>query len=132
MLRPQEQNQDPKSPEWPRPEWPQEFKELYREFEDVLVDKLEYAQNITCPPMDVDPQPGVKPFFTRKPCTTPLHWADKVKKEVKKLIKASIIERIPPNEQAQWISPAGFVAMDKKGEKLSLICDLCQLNKGVK
>ena len=46
-LRPWEQNPDPKSPEWPRPEWPQEFKDLCREFEDVLVDKSEYAQNIT-------------------------------------------------------------------------------------
>ena len=99
-LRPWEQNLDPKSPEWPHPEWPQEFKELCREFEYVLLDKLEYAQNITCPPMDVELQLGVKPIFARKPCKTPLHWADKVKKEVKKLVKAGIIEWIPANEQA--------------------------------
>ena len=36
-LRPREQNPDPKSLEWPRPEWPQEFKDLFTEFEDILV-----------------------------------------------------------------------------------------------
>ena len=60
--------------------------------------------------MDVEIQAGVKPFFTRKPRKTPLHSAEKVKKEVKKLIKAGMIERITANKAAQWISPAGFVA----------------------
>ena len=55
-----------------------------------------------------------------------------MKKEVKKLIKAGIIERIPVNESKAWISPAGFVAKDEKEEKLRLVCDLRQLNKGVK
>ena len=63
--------------------------------------------------MDVELQTGVKPFFTRKPRKTPLHWAEKDKKEVKKLIKAGIIEPIPANKQAEWISPAGFVAKDE-------------------
>ena len=99
-LRPQEQNPEPQSPAWPHPEWPQEFKDLCKEFEDVLIDKLEQAQNITCPPMDVELQTGVKPFFTRKPRKTPLHWADKVKREVKKLMKAEIIKIIPANKQA--------------------------------
>ena len=57
---------------------------------------------------------------------------EKVKKEVKKLIKAGVIERIPAKESALWISPAGFVAKDEKEEKLRLVCDLRQLNKGVK
>ena len=82
--------------------------------------------------MDVELQNNSKPFYARKPRKTPLHWAEKVKKEVKKLIKAGIIERIPANESAAWISPAGFVAKDDKEEKLRLVCDLRQLNKGVK
>ena len=55
-----------------------------------------------------------------------------MKKEVKKLVKAGIIEWVPANESAAWISPAGFVTKDAKKEKLRLICDLCQLNRGVK
>ena len=82
--------------------------------------------------MDVKLQTGAKPFFTRKPRKTPLHWGEKVKKEVKKLLKAGVIERIPANESAQWISPAGFVAKDEKEEKLRLVCDLCKLNKACK
>ena len=116
----------------PLPEWPQELKDLCMEFEDVLVKELEQAQNITCPPMDVELQASVKPCFTRKPRNTPLHWAYKVKKEVEKLLKAGIIERILANKQALCISPAGFMAKDEKEEKLRFICDLRQLNKGVK
>ena len=108
------------------------MKELCEEFSDVLVEELTQAQNIQCPPMDVELMTGVKPFFARKPRKTPLHWGEKVKKEVKKLLKAGVIERIPANEAAQWISPAGFVAKDEKEEKLRLVCDLRQLNKACK
>ena len=96
------------------------------------MEEQEYAQNIQFPLMNMEPQPGVRPFFARKPHKTPLHWADKVKKEVKKLITARIIEGIPANEQAQWISPAGFIAKDKKEEKLRFICNLRQLNESFK
>ena len=82
--------------------------------------------------MDVELQAGAKPFFTRKPRKTPLYWADKFKKEIKKLMNAGIIKHILANKQALWISPAGFVAKDEKEENFRLICDLCQLNKGVK
>lgn len=113
-LRPWEQHPEPQSPDLPHSKWPQEFKELCKEFNDVLVNKLEYAQNINYPPMEVELQPGVKPFFTRKPQKRPIHWAEKVKKEVKKLIKVCIIKQILANEQAQWINPAGFFAKDEK------------------
>ena len=72
-LRPQEQNPDPQTPIWPKPEWPQELKELCIEFSDVLVEELTQAQNIQCLPMDVELMTGVKPFFARKPRKTPLH-----------------------------------------------------------
>merc|ERR1711867_353279 len=75
---------------------------------------------------------GAKPFFARKPRKTPLHWGEKGKKEVKKLLKAGVIKRIPANESALWISPAGFVAKDEKEEKLRLVCNLHQLNKAIK
>ena len=71
-LRLREQVPEPQSPEWPRPGWPQEFKDLCKEFEDFLVDELEYAENITCPGMDVELQAGVQPFFARKPQDTTL------------------------------------------------------------
>ena len=82
--------------------------------------------------MDVELITGAKPFFARKPRKTPLHWGEKVKKEVKKLLKSGVIERIPAKKAAQWISPARFVAKDEKEEKLRLMCDLRQLNKACK
>ena len=48
--------------------------------------------------MDIELQQGVISFFARKPCLKPLHQAEKVKKVVKKLIKAGIIKRIPTNQ----------------------------------
>ena len=71
-------------------------------------------------------------FFVRIPRKTLFHWGEKVKKEVKKFLKSGMIERIAGNEAAQWISPARFVAKDKKEEKLRLVCDLRQLNKACK
>ena len=62
------------------------------------MEEREYAQHIQYPPMDIELQPGVILFFARNPRLTPLHWAEKVKKEVKKLIKAGIIKRISANE----------------------------------
>ena len=115
-FRPKETTPDPQKPAWPKPEWPKELQELCLEFSDVLVEELTEAQNIQCPPIDVELQIGAKPFFARKPRKTPLHWGEKVKKEVKKLLKAGVIERIPANESTQWISPAGFMAKDEKEE----------------
>ena len=106
-LRPRDTDPEPQTPIWPKPEWPKELKDLCVEFSDVLVEELTQAQNIQCPPMDVELMTGVKPFFARKPRKTPLHWGEKVKKEVKKLLKSGMIERIPANEAAQCISPAG-------------------------
>ena len=131
-FRPKETSPDPQKPAWPKPEWPKELPELCLEFSDVLVEELTEAQNKQCPPIDVELQKGAKPFFVRKPRKTPLHWGEKVKKEVKKLLKAGVIKRIPANESAQWISPAGFVAKNEKEEKLRLVCDLRQLNKACK
>ena len=71
---------------WSKLEWPQELKDLCNEFSDILVEELSQAQNIQCPPMDVELQAGAKPFFARKLRKTPLHWGEKVKKEVKKLL----------------------------------------------
>ena len=96
------------------------------------MEELKQAQNIQCPPMDVELMTGAKPFFARNPRKTLLHWGEKVKKEVKKLLKSGVIERILANKAAQWISPAGFMAKDKKEEKLRLVCDLRQLNKSCK
>ena len=81
--------------------------------------------------MEVNLIAGTKLFFARRPRRFPLHWAEKVKKETQKLIKAGIIEKMPSNKSARWISPAGFVAKDEKEEKLHLICDLRELNKAV-
>ena len=86
-LRPRTKAPDPKIPEWPKQEWPKELQDLCKEFQDVLVEVLDSEQVVICPPMDVELLPGSKPFFARRPRKNPLHWKEKVKKEVQKLIK---------------------------------------------
>ena len=100
-LRPKEKVPDPKIPEWPKPEWPKELNDLCIEFQDVIVEELESAQQVTCPPMDVELAVGAKPFFARRPRKNPLHWKEKVKKDIKKLIKQDVSELIPANKAAQ-------------------------------
>ena len=68
-----------------------------------MVEELTQAQIIPCLPMDVELMTGVKPFFVKKPRKTLLHWEEKVKKEAKKRLKSSVIERIPANKATQWI-----------------------------
>ena len=71
-------------------------------------------------------------FLCKKTMENSAPLGRKVKKEVNKLLKSSVIERISANEATKWISPAGFIAKDKKEEKLRLVCDLRQLNKACK
>ena len=82
---------------------------------------------IACLPMDMELTVGAKPFFACRPRKNPLHWKERVKKEVQKLIRQGVIERISANKAAQWISPAGFVAKDEKEEKMRLVCNLRNL-----
>ena len=130
-LRPAEPKAPQSCPAWPPPHFPDKLQELCKEFEDILVTELEANQQIQCTMMEVKLIGGTKPFFARRPRKNPLHWDEKIKKEVKKLLKEGVIEKVPSNETAQWISPAGFVSKDEKEEKLRLICDLRELNKAV-
>ena len=102
------------------PHFSDKLKKICAEFEDVLVSDLEADQQIQCPPMEVELVPGTKPFYARRPWKNPLHCADKTKKDVQKLLKAGIIERMPSNEQAAWISLAGFIAKGEKEEKIEV------------
>ena len=100
-LRPKTKAPDPKIPEWPKQEWPKELQDLCKEFEDVLVEELDSEQVVRCPPMDVELLPGTKPFFACRPHKNPLHWKEKVKKEVQELIKQG--KRVCPVNLPCWV-----------------------------
>ena len=95
-------------PMWPPAHFPAKLQELCKEYEDVLVTELEANQQIQCPKMEVKLKEGTKAFFARKPRKNPIHWEDKITREVKKLLHEGIIEKVPPCETAEWISPAGL------------------------
>ena len=109
-LHPPEPKVKPTSPAWPPPHFPKKLQEFCLKFQDILVKELRPDQQITCAPMEVNLIAGKKPSYARRPRRFTLHWAEKVKKETQTLIWAGIIEKMPKNESARWISPAGFVA----------------------
>ena len=54
-----------------------------------------------------------------------------IKVEISKLVKAGIIQKMPPDVAAKWSSPAGFMAKDPREERLRLVFDARMLNKSV-
>merc|ERR1712101_17480 len=90
-FRPKELHPEPQIPQWPQTEWPKELQELCSEFEDVLVEELEEAQNITFPPLDVELQNDSKPFFARKPSKNPFILGRESKERNKKK-KSTLVE----------------------------------------
>ena len=106
------------------------MKDLIKEYKDVLVENLEKSETIDCQPLEVKLKANTEPFFARKAKKDSLHMTDMVEKELAKLIKAGIIERVPTGETLKWISPARFVEKGNSG-KLRLVCDLRKLNNSV-
>ena len=49
------------------------------------------------------------PIRISTPRNMPIHLKDEAQKVIDNLIKEGIIERVPPNEPAEWCSPAFFV-----------------------
>ena len=77
-LIPRKRRRKEKIPDPKIPEWPKELKDLCMEFQDVLVEKLESAQQATS---------GSKTILCTKTKKESHHWKEKVKEEVQKLIK---------------------------------------------
>ena len=60
----------------------------------------------------------------------PYHSRDKLEKELQKLVKEDIIEKVPENEQAEWVSPV--VIVPKKNDAIRLCIDMRVANKAIK
>ena len=60
----------------------------------------------------------------------PYHSRDKLEKELQKLVKEDIIEKVPENEQAEWVSPV--VIVPKKNDAMRLCIDMRVANKAIK
>ena len=60
----------------------------------------------------------------------PYHSRDKLEKELQKLVREDIIEKVPENEQAEWVSPV--VIVPKKNDAIRLCIDMRVVNKAIK
>ena len=72
---------------------------------------------------------NVKPV-TQKSHRIPYHFRDKVKQEVKRLLDADVIEKVPADQHTTWLSPV--VIVPKESGELRLCIDTRYPNTAIK
>ena len=85
-------------------------RKMLQEFPDVLCDELQgkTIKNATMT-INVKKDDKTPPLRVCTPRAVPIHHKEEAQKVIDNLIKEGIIERVPPNEPAEWCSPAFFV-----------------------
>ena len=72
---------------------------------------------------------NVKPV-TQKSHRIPYHFRDKVKQEVKRLLDADVIEKVPADQHTTWLSPV--VIVPKESGEIRLCIDMRYPNTAIK
>ena len=72
---------------------------------------------------------NVKPV-TQKNHRIPYHFRDKVKQEIKRLLDADVIEKVPADQHTTWLSPV--VIVPKESGEIRLCIDMRYPNTAVK
>ena len=121
----------PPEPVWPHPEFPNEMRELLREFSDVFTEKLpdNLDQISTIPKMTVNVKKDFTPFLSTRTTPVPLHYRDEMNKELDRLISQGVIERFTGTPRC--LSPVHWVKKKSAELKLCLVIDLRNLNSQV-
>ena len=72
---------------------------------------------------------SVKPVAQRQ-CKIPFHLRAKVDSELNRLQQEDIIEKVPDNDETDWISPV--VIVPKQDEQIRLCVDMRAANSAIK
>lgn len=101
---------------------------IVKEYNDVF--QYEQLGRLKGKPMHIDIIPGANPCKKLRPYSVPLHWREKLKRQIDKMEDMGIIEKVPVGESYQWCH--GMVVTPKKhSDELRLTVDLKGLNKYV-
>ena len=54
------------------------------------------------PPLELHVDPTAKPFAVYTPASVPLHWAEKVRSDLKRDVELGVLERVDENIPVTW------------------------------
>ena len=81
-------------------------------------------------PMRLHMREDVEPVAVHRPAVIPVHWQDKVKKDIERDIRLGVLERVPFNTPVTWCSRMHVVA--KKNGEPRRVVDLRPVNAAAK
>ena len=79
------------------------------------------------PPMKIHTAPNAVPHVVHKPAPVPLHWREKVAKDIEADVSRGILERVPPGISDTWCTQM-VITCKKNGEPRRTV-DLAALSK---
>lgn len=80
---------------------------------------------ISGPPMDIFIRDGAIPYAQHRPIPIAIHQKDAVKANLYEKVRMGIIEPVPPNTPAEWVSR--MIVVPKKDGKCRITQDLREL-----
>ena len=57
-----------------------------------------------CEPLELHVDPNAKPIAVHKPAVVPIHWQDKVYRDLERDVQIGVLERVNPNTPVTWCS----------------------------
>ena len=79
------------------------------------------------PPMKIHTKPDAVPHLVHRPAAVPLHWREKVAKDIEADVRRGILERVPPGVPDTWCTRM-VITRKKNGEPRRTV-DLAKLTK---
>ena len=79
------------------------------------------------PPMKINTKPDAVPHLVHRPAAVPLHWREKVAKDIEADVRRGILERVPPGVPDTWCTRM-VITRKKNGEPRRTV-DLAKLTK---
>ena len=78
-------------------------------------------------PLPIPVRPDVKPMAVHTPIPVPLHWEDKVKRDLERDVALGVIEPVPINSPVTWCSR--MITVPKHNGEPRRVVDLQALNR---
>ena len=78
-------------------------------------------------PLPIPTKPDIKPTAVHTPIPVPLHWRDKVKKDLDRDVALGVIEEVPINSPVSWVSR--MIVVPKHNGEPRRTVDLQALNR---
>ena len=78
------------------------------------------------PPLKLHVDPSAAPVACHRLQAVPLHWQDKVQRDLERDVKLGVLEKLPPNTPTTWLSRMVLTAKENGDPRRTV--DYQQLN----